>query len=139
MNIVSASQNACAQWARERIGKTAHRLAIRYKSNDLIKIIWAPGHETLESNQLAHAWARASLSRADSSQTEFPVPVMPIYSENLGYYKATRIEFPHLIPSCEDRIKQHSAQYKRTPSLTSPVYTNSTQPNTRSCAPSATK
>ncbi|KAH9374230.1 hypothetical protein HPB48_015362 [Haemaphysalis longicornis] len=45
MNIVSDSQNACRQWARGRIGKTAHRLAIGYKSNNPIKIIWAPGHE----------------------------------------------------------------------------------------------
>lgn len=119
MNIVSDSQNACRQWARGRIGKTAHRLAIGYKSNNPIKIIWAPGHETLEGNQQAHAWARASLPPADSPQAEFPVPVMPTYSEILSYYKATRIKFPHPHPKLQrqDQTALRSIQTNTFPHL----------------------
>ncbi|KAH9361669.1 hypothetical protein HPB48_005178 [Haemaphysalis longicornis] len=119
MNIVSDSQNACRQWAGGRIGKTAHRLAIGYKSNNPIKIIWAPGHENLEGNQQAHAWTRASLPRADSPQTEFPVPVMPIYSEILSYYKETRIKFPHPHPKLQrqDQTALRSNQTNTFPHL----------------------
>ncbi|KAH9370817.1 hypothetical protein HPB48_010483 [Haemaphysalis longicornis] len=52
MNIVSDSQKRLQAGGREGASaKQPTRLAIGYKSNNPIKIIWAPGHETLEGNQ----------------------------------------------------------------------------------------
>lgn len=99
ITILTDSQAACRSYQRGRISKTALQILKNTAHIPETRLIWIPGHESLEGNEAAHAAARALIHRAITIEGQTPLAApktepLVRYADILIYYRQGRRTFP---------------------------------------------
>lgn len=92
--VITDSQQACRNFLRGRISKTALNILLQKPPERKVKIIWTPAHSTLKGNTTAHDIAR-DLSRQATRgcRLETACPLVT-YQDITWYYKCQRMIYP---------------------------------------------
>ncbi|KAG0427899.1 hypothetical protein HPB47_025074 [Ixodes persulcatus] len=75
-----------------------------------VKLVWTPGHESVEGNRQAHAVARTCIIRAPSLQMDHPEPVPNQFSEILAHQREMRYHFP---PPDQNLSREEAAAWRQ--------------------------
>lgn len=95
--IITDSQTAIKRLRAGLASQLSIRLLQKHPTStrNKIRIVWTPGHESVEGNEAAHASARAGVNRApNTEETDEAIPVVNKYSQILEYLRDARRRYP---------------------------------------------
>ncbi|KAG0430264.1 hypothetical protein HPB47_022846, partial [Ixodes persulcatus] len=109
--ILTDSQAAIRRYKAGRISPQANQLLLKSGYGiPNVKLVWTPGHESVEGNRQAHAVARACIIRAPSLQMDHPELVPNQFSEILAHQREMRYHFP---PPDQNLSREEAAAWRQ--------------------------
>lgn len=116
LTVITDSKTACRNYQLGRVSGQAIRILNNLQSPPELRIVWTPGHASLEGNEAAHAAARehtfrAFPSLADRSMTSSD-DIPRRYTDVLAHYRLQRRIYPPPHPNMtrEDAITLRQLQ-----------------------------